>query len=292
VVAVEFPPPSRVALGAFRMAYREWGSPAAPPLVLVRGITGSSLSWARVAPLLARRFRVIAVDLKGHGDSDRGDDYAFADQAREVAELCRALGLARVALVGHSWGGAVAVRLATSTSLVERLVLEDPALGLTGMPADDLAAVRKRCAASVGLSPAAAREHTRAEAAHGWTDLDIAGKVDALLKANPAAVRAVFIENDPWDLHPLLSQLTCRTPAAVRAAPARRHRRPSGQRSAQANPHWRVVTIAGADHDIHRTRFEAFMAELEAFLAPRSSPPARTASTRLAHPRREDRQHA
>src|SRR5262249_43997166 len=105
----EFAPPAFVELGSFRIAYREWGSPtAARVVVLIHGITGSSLSWVRVAPVLAKRYRVIAVDLKGHGDSDRAaTGHCFSDQAREVAVLCQSLDLQRPSVIGHSWGGAV-----------------------------------------------------------------------------------------------------------------------------------------------------------------------------------------
>ena len=80
-----------VDLQGYRMAYREWGSPTATDaLVLIHGITSSSLSWTRVAASLAARTRVIAVDLKGHGDSDRpSTGYRLADQADEVAGLCQ-----------------------------------------------------------------------------------------------------------------------------------------------------------------------------------------------------------
>src|SRR5205823_2346488 len=120
-----------VELGGYRMAYRQWGNLAAPDaVILLHGITSSSLSWVRVAPRLAGRSRVIAVDLKGHGDSDRPRaGYRLADQADEVAGLCRALGLQQVSLVGHSWGGGVALHLAARGPLaMRRLVLEDPAL--------------------------------------------------------------------------------------------------------------------------------------------------------------------
>jgi pimeloyl-ACP methyl ester carboxylesterase len=61
-----------VDLSGYRMAYRQWGDTSrAEAVVLVHGITSSALSWVRVAPRLADETRVIAVDLKGHGDSDR-----------------------------------------------------------------------------------------------------------------------------------------------------------------------------------------------------------------------------
>ena len=128
---VAFPPPAFLDLSGFRLAYREWGPPAAArAVVLLHGITSSSLSWIRVGPALAQQHRVLAVDLKGHGDSGQPPSgYRIADQAREVAALCTALGLRGPSVVGHSWGGAVALHLATSTDLVGRLVLEDPAIG-------------------------------------------------------------------------------------------------------------------------------------------------------------------
>jgi pimeloyl-ACP methyl ester carboxylesterase len=262
------PPVAFLDLDGFRLAYREWGSPqAAQAVVLIHGITSSSLSWVRVAPGLADRFRVVAVDLKGHGDSDASETgHRFSDQAREVKWLCQSLGIERACVIGHSWGGAVAVHLATSTDLVERLVLEDPALGLHGMSASQLLEVRERCARSVAVSREEATRNTRAEAAHGWTELDIAGKVDALVKASPDSVRAVFIENHPWDLHDLIPALAC--PTLLLRAPLE-HGGIVDQDAvelAEANSHVRLVTIAGADHDIHRTQYQAFMAEIQPFL--------------------------
>lgn len=265
---VEFAHTKFVEVGGFHMAYREWGCPGASQVVLlIHGITGSSLSWLRVAPALAQSYRVVAVDLKGHGDSDRAETgHRFSDQAREVSWLCQSLGIERACVIGHSWGGAVAVHLATSTDLVERLVLEDPALGLHGLSATQLLEVRERCAGSVAVTWEEATRNTQLEGGHGWTELDIAGKVDALVKASPDSVRAVFIENDPWDLHDLIPALAC--PTLLLRAPLE-HGGIVDQDAvalAEANPHVRLVTIAGADHDIHRTQFDAFMAELEAFL--------------------------
>jgi pimeloyl-ACP methyl ester carboxylesterase len=268
VALVEFARPRSVDLGAFRMAYREWPCPdASRVLVLIHGITGSSLSWVRVAPALAQSSRVIAVDLKGHGDTDRAETgHRFSDQAREVSWLCQSLGIERACVIGHSWGGAVAVHLATSTDLVERLVLEDPALGLHGMSASQLFEVRERCARSVAVSREEATRNTRAEAAHGWTELDIAGKVDALVKASPDSVRAVFIENNPWDLHDLIPALACPTLLLRAALEHGGIVDEDAVALAQANSHVRLVTIAGADHDIHRTQYQAFMAEIQPFL--------------------------
>src|SRR5690349_14676227 len=105
---LDAPPARHAQLGGLRLAYRVWGD-GPQTVLLIHGITSSSLSWARVATRLAEsgRYRAIAPDLKGHGDSDRPvDGYLLADQAQEVRDLCDQLGIDRVAIVGHSWGGA------------------------------------------------------------------------------------------------------------------------------------------------------------------------------------------
>ena len=212
MTTLDLAPPSFVQLPALRMAYREWGPPqAAAAVVLIHGITSSSLSWIRVGPRLGERFHVVAVDLKGHGDSEQPKSgYRLPDQAREVAELSAALGIERAIVVGHSWGGALAVHLATSTNLVSRLVLEDPAIG-EREPHPQRDERRAGYAANVGLSREQAEALARPNLAIGWTDADVAGKVDAAMKGSPTAVRAVFEENEPWDLHDLLPTITCPT---------------------------------------------------------------------------------
>jgi pimeloyl-ACP methyl ester carboxylesterase len=257
-------------LAGFRMAYREWGSPQAThAVVLVHGITSSSLSWVRVAPALADRFRVVAMDLKGHGDSARpSTGYALQDQAREVDGLCSGLGLEAPIVIGHSWGGAISLVLAaTAGSRVRRLVLEDPAIGQRSQDPAERAARRDGYAATVGLSPEAASAQVRANVAPGWTEVDVAGKIDAVVKTSPDAVGAVFDTNPGWALHDLLPRLSC--PTLLLRAPVEQGGIVDDEAVAlaEANPHVRVVTVAKADHNIHRGQFDTFMAELERFLA-------------------------
>lgn len=261
-----------VDLHGYRMAYREWGDPAsARVVVLVHGITSSSLTWIRVGPALASGRRVIAVDLKGHGDSDRPETgYLISDQAREVAELCQELGFQDVCLVGHSWGGAIAAFVAADTSLrLRRLVLEDPALG-SADPAWSSSEARRQAAAgyvaSVGLTREQAEERARPNLALGWTQEDVAGKIDAAMKGSPAAVQAVFTENGGWNVVNKLDDIRCDT-LLIRADTARGGIvGPDAVARAQANPCVRVVTVPDADHNIHRGHFAAFMAEVEPFV--------------------------
>jgi pimeloyl-ACP methyl ester carboxylesterase len=98
-----------------------------PPVVLIHGFPQSSLVWTDLAGLLAGRFRVIAPDLLGAGESDRpaGAPLDLAAQTRYVTELLEELGVERVAAVGSGFGGGVAQRLALE-SRADALVLLNP----------------------------------------------------------------------------------------------------------------------------------------------------------------------
>jgi pimeloyl-ACP methyl ester carboxylesterase len=94
-----------------RVAYRLTGS--GPPIVLIHGITSSSIVWEGVGPQLARHHTVLAPDLLGHGQSakPRGD-YSMGAFASGIRDLTLSLGLGPVTVVGHSLGGGVAMQFA------------------------------------------------------------------------------------------------------------------------------------------------------------------------------------
>jgi pimeloyl-ACP methyl ester carboxylesterase len=107
--------------------YQEAGEPSAPPLLLIHGFASSNLVWSKVLlPLAEAGYRVIAPDLLGYGYSGkpRQMDYTIASQAKMVVGLLEQLGIARVRLIGSSYGGAVAATIALDhPELVEKLVL-------------------------------------------------------------------------------------------------------------------------------------------------------------------------
>lgn len=92
-----------------RVAYREAGQ--GPVLLLIHGMAGSSYTWRAVIPQLSKRYRVIAPDLIGHGQSakPRGD-YSLGAFAVWLRDLLDELGISRVTLVGQSLGGGVAMQ--------------------------------------------------------------------------------------------------------------------------------------------------------------------------------------
>src|SRR5438552_13417578 len=82
-----------------------------PAVVLLHGLGGAASNWVELAPLLVRRHRVLVPDLPGHGGSEplAGGLDAFADC---IAGLAEHEGLLPAAMVGHSAGGSIALRLA------------------------------------------------------------------------------------------------------------------------------------------------------------------------------------
>ncbi len=87
-----------------RLNLIEWGDPEGVPLVLTHGMWDHGRSFSVLAPLLAERWRVIAIDARGHGDSGWADAYTWMTDVLDIVNVLRALGR-RAHLVGHSKGG-------------------------------------------------------------------------------------------------------------------------------------------------------------------------------------------
>jgi pimeloyl-ACP methyl ester carboxylesterase len=103
-----------------------------PPVLLIHGFGTNTFTWRHVAPDLARDHRVIAVDLKGFGQSDKPFDerYSAQDQAELLTQLILDRDLKDLTIVGHSYGGGVALLLALEADTrlkgrIGRLVLID-----------------------------------------------------------------------------------------------------------------------------------------------------------------------
>ncbi|MFE4452825.1 alpha/beta fold hydrolase [Streptomyces sp. NPDC056796] len=127
VAAFLDPDVSSVQAGGIRLAYRTWGDPSAPPVVLAHGRGGSSLDWTGIAEELAARHRVYALDFRGHGLSDWPGRYSFEFFRDDLHAFLEARNLSGATVVGHSMGGTAALLLAERhPALVGALVVEDP----------------------------------------------------------------------------------------------------------------------------------------------------------------------
>ena len=104
-----------VDTGAVRLSVREQHGEAAPPLLAVHGLASNARWWDLVAPRLRPARRVVAVDLRGHGRSDRPmSGYSFDEVTGDLRRLLDALSIDDVVVAGHSWGASVALELAAA----------------------------------------------------------------------------------------------------------------------------------------------------------------------------------
>jgi pimeloyl-ACP methyl ester carboxylesterase len=276
------------------LATRTWGDgtdPSRPLAVLVHGVTSSSRSWWRVGPALAERgFRVLAVDLRGHGASPRPvAGLAAADLAADVAETVAAADGASPPdpaapavdlLVGHSLGALVALELvAARPGFARRLLLEDPpgpgsvdwAGVADGMEADSRRAVD---------DPRALRRELEAENP-AWPSGEAERRVADLVDCNAPAIAAALRPGVPFDLAGLLA--AARPPVLLlladealgsaivgvdrKAAVAAVGAEGSGEPQGGAPEDRGAVKVLPAGHSIHREALDAWLAALDAWLA-------------------------
>ena len=110
--------------------YASQGPRTGPAVILIHGYSDSWFSFSRILPLLPRERRVIAPDMRGHGDSERpSSGYRIADLADDVIRLMDALKVPKAVLVGHSMGSFVARKVVELVpDRVSRLVLIGSAL--------------------------------------------------------------------------------------------------------------------------------------------------------------------
>jgi pimeloyl-ACP methyl ester carboxylesterase len=269
-----------IVLSGRRFHYTDWGRPAAPPAVLLHGITGHARTWDDEAALLAERFRVLAPDQRGHGDSDPAPDGDYSDDALlgDLVAFAEALEIRRCSVVALSLGGRVAINYAgRNPGRVERLVVVD--IGPEIAPAGR---------ARVGALMAAAPEHfatidevvahmrannprytesmLRHRAQHAVRPLPGGGftwKYDRVLRD---AIRQGRLRV-PADLWPQWRAITCPT-LLVRGAESDVLSEDTAKRMVDALPHARLVVVPGAGHTVPGDQPAAFQSLLREFLMP------------------------
>lgn len=258
-----------------RFHYLSWGAEQTelPCLVLVHGITSSSRSWVRVGPALADRYRVYAPDLRGHGDSIKppAGVYSLRQTADDIIAFMNALDLKRPVLLGHSWGGGIALVLASGAATeqpippLSKVILEDPAWNFGRGNAEKRAALYTQ---DIGRPARELRPELIAQNPE-WSEADIEAKIDALSKVSREAVISVFEQGTQMgNMLPLLSKLTTPT-LLLRADPNNGGILPDfawNDAQSYLPSHSQALQIDGATHNIHRDKFAAFMQVINNFL--------------------------
>jgi esterase len=268
-----------VKLDGLALHYCEWGAPAARPLVLLHGITGHARTWDYLATALQPTFRVIALDQRGHGDSQWSPnvDYSVGAMAGDVDRLADHLGLARFALLGLSMGGRVAIAFGgIHPERVERLVIVDigPDIAPEGMERvrGMVGGAPERFATedeALGYVRRANPRYNEAElhrrVAHGLTRLADGGLAWKYDKAIREAMR-LGIRREAMNLWEPLACITCPS-LLVRGAESDILSPEIAERMLANLPDGRLVEIAGAGHSVPGDHPEAFAAAVRSFLA-------------------------
>jgi pimeloyl-ACP methyl ester carboxylesterase len=109
------------------LSVRDWGGDGTP-MVLIHGLRGNQREWDAAGVKLARQFRIITFDQRGHGTSSRSSDYSWKTRVDDLVALISEMELHDVTLVGHSVGAGVALEAANRIDNCRGLAMIDGAL--------------------------------------------------------------------------------------------------------------------------------------------------------------------
>lgn len=237
-----------------------------PALVIVHGLYGSARNWGVIARRLSDQRRVIAVDMRNHGDSPWHDAHGYDDLADDLADVIGGIG-APVDVLGHSMGGKAVMMLALRhPHLLRRMVVADIAPVayshsqmpyITAMRAVDLQAVERRSDAESQL---AAQGVEKALQSFFTQSLDVAGKrwrlnLDALAAEMPRIMGFPSVD------------ATWSGPALFLTGGESDYVRPEHKPAIRALfPKARFAKLSGAGHWLHAEKPREFEATIRAFV--------------------------
>ena len=249
-----------------------------PTLVLLHGFTGSSETWNYLRPSLDSFYRVIAVDLPGHGRSSSPESasrYSHDRFADDLAAVLDSLDIDRAAVLGYSMGGRAALRFAIAhPSRISALILESMSAGIS-----DRAEREERSTNDRALAEFIEREGVEAFVSR-WESLPLWESQRALPDASRKTLRDQRLTNTARGLanslrgagagsseHMLELAEEITSPALIIAGEVDTKYVDLGRRLARAIRLARLEIIPGAGHATHLERPEAFTASVAAFLA-------------------------
>jgi pimeloyl-ACP methyl ester carboxylesterase len=273
--AAPFPDaPSRYVTSRDGTSIAVFSAGAGPALVLVHGTTADHRTWRVVAPGLAGRHTLHAIDRRGRGDSGDGPTYAIERELEDVAAVTDAIAAgtdAPVDVLGHSLGGRIALGAGRLTANLRRIVAYEsmtlpPDPGVA--PGDDLPGRLRMDLARGDLENLLTRFMTEAV---GMTPDDLARfRADPVWPLRVAAAPTIVRELDAAEVAPVVSLAAlCRVGVPVlqlvgsESPPAFRDGA-AALRACLVNG--RLTVIEGARHAAHHSHPAAFVKAVEAFL--------------------------
>ncbi|MBI4312953.1 MAG: alpha/beta fold hydrolase, partial [Chloroflexi bacterium] len=241
-----------VSSSGLRLHCLDWGGGGATPLLLLHGLRGHAHTWDAVARRFADAYRVLALDLRGHGDSDwsRPGDYSAAARVADLGQWVEQLRLPPFLLMGHCLGGAVAtVYAARHPDRVQALLLEDVSARAAGRDCSAFADAPLEFTSWAEAKafwrdqrPLISDEALELWARHNLRELSsgcVGWKYDARALAAPQP-----------DLWPHLRGLRCPT-LLLRSAESECLSRETAEAMARANPCIRIAEVPDAGHAVH-----------------------------------------
>jgi pimeloyl-ACP methyl ester carboxylesterase len=230
-------------------------------------MTSSRRSWERLARHLDGRFRVVAYDQRGHGDSSGVAGPMALDRGiRDLENVVAALGEPVDTLVGHSWGGAIVVEAGVKLP-VRRVAAVDPMIhqAAASWYEEYLEELREHFALTGEARDARTREDNA-----DWHPVDVEGKVHAVATMTPGPIAGLLRENPPerWDLRPIVARYE--KPLLLAVAALGESINDDEALEDVAGNHAASVAIVefpGGGHNLHRTLFDTFAAVLDDWMS-------------------------
>jgi pimeloyl-ACP methyl ester carboxylesterase len=260
-----FTTPSLVGI---RLHALHWGEDKPQRVVLLHGGGANAHWWDHIAPALATHFHVVALDFRGHGDADHPDETRVGAFNDDLEALLAHLGSRRVALIGHSMGGGVALDHAAHHDDVSALVAVDVSRG---------ASRRSRRVARLALALRRTYE-TREEAIRRYRFLPASAHASETLRARIAS-HSVREEADgrfgfkfdprwfslPSRPRPNLSEIKCPT-LVVRGSESPMLTAEGADELVNELSDGRVVVTERAGHHVHLDQPDHFLDAVLPFL--------------------------
>ena len=256
----------------------EWGDPTLPTLLLLHGGNQSAHSWDLVSLHLADRFHILALDQRGHGDSEwaRDADYSSNAMASDASAVLEELNVASVTVIGHSMGGMNTMRLAVEEPhRSDRIVLVDigPELSDQGTKSirnfvtenrefDD---VEHFVQSVQKYDPYRSREHI--ERTVKYNLLQRADGKYVSKRDHGPRLATTRTQREQSDLFSLQDAASITQPTLlIRGADSNVLTADAAQRFADALPNGQLVTVPDSGHNVHGQNTVGFLQALVPFL--------------------------